>query len=71
MSGISTADLNTSVQRELQEFIDTHDLNRIMSGIVEHVLLEQPENVPQCIVDYLAKTFPDDVSRAAPTSVKG
>ena len=58
MPETSTAD----VQAELQEYLNSKDINSLFIQIVEQLLIQKPDNPIGFIVDYLVKKFPDKTS---------
>ena len=53
------------IQQELQQYIDEHDVHKLVALMVESLLIEKPSNPIQYIVDYLGKKYPDKLARAS------
>ena len=55
MSDPGTAD----VQAELQDYLNSKNINTLFIQIVESLLIEKPDNPIGFIVEYLQKKYPD------------
>ena len=48
------------VQAELQEYLNKKGINTLFIKIVEHLLLEKPDNPVKHVVEYLMKQYPEE-----------
>lgn len=55
---------SVDVQAEIQQYVNAKSINGIFTQLVENVLLHKPANVPAFLVEYLFKTYPDQVKAA-------
>lgn len=55
------------VQEELQDYLNSKNINSLFIQIVERLLIEKPDNPIAFMIEYLQKTYPDqaNVSNAA------
>lgn len=53
------------IQQELQEYIDEHDVHKLIALMVESLLIEKPSNPVQFVVDYMRRKYPDKLAGAA------
>jgi hypothetical protein len=58
---VTPSDLNTDIQAELRDYMQQHDLNRVFAAMVEAVLLEQPKQPHEFLVDYLLTNFEREI----------
>ncbi len=60
MADPGTAD----VQAELQDYLNSKNINTLFIQIVESLLIEKPDNPIGFIVEYLKKKYPDQAGPA-------
>jgi cAMP-dependent protein kinase regulator len=66
MADPGTAD----VQAELQDYLNSKNINTLFIQIVESLLIEKPDNPIGFIVEYLRKKYPDQAGPAVTSSEK-
>jgi len=64
MSDPGTAD----VQAELQDYLNSKNINTLFIQIVESLLIEKPDNPIGFIVEYLKKKYPDQAGPVGGTA---
>lgn len=52
------------VQAELQQYLNSKNINALFIAIVESLLIEKPANPIAFIIEYLYKQFPDQAKVA-------
>ena len=52
------------VQAELQQYLNSKNINSLFIQIVESLLIEKPGNPIAFIIEYLAKQYPDQAKEA-------
>jgi cAMP-dependent protein kinase regulator len=52
------------VQAELQQYLNSKNINALFISIVESLLIEKPTNPIAYIIEYLHKQFPDQAKPA-------
>jgi cAMP-dependent protein kinase regulator len=50
------------VQAELQQYLNSKNINSLFVAIVENLLIEKPSNPIAYIIEYLHKQYPDQSS---------
>jgi cAMP-dependent protein kinase regulator len=58
------------VQAELQQYLNSKNINSLFISIVESLLIEKPANPIAFIIEYLYKQYPDQ-AKAALDSLSG
>ena len=58
------------VQAELQQYLNSKNINSLFISIVESLLIEKPANPIAFIIEYLYKQYPDQ-AKAALDSLAG
>ena len=58
------------VQAELQQYLNSKNINSLFISIVESLLIEKPANPIAFIIEYLYKQYPDH-AKAALDSLSG
>lgn len=59
------------VQAELQQYLNSKQINSIFIQIVESILIEKPENPIAFIIEYLQKQYPDQTKGTLSNSDQG
>ena len=54
----------TEVQAELQQYLNSKNINSLFISIVENLLIEKPHNPIAFMIEYLFKTYPDQAQVA-------
>lgn len=67
MSRHSTPTTQEEVKKELEDYLDEKGISNVFIHIVEHLLLQKPDNPIQFIIDHLSAKYPEAVSKGAPT----
>lgn len=52
------------MQAELQQYLNSKNINALMITLVESLLIEKPSNPIGFIIDYLVKQYPDQAKDA-------
>jgi len=61
----------SEVQAELQEYLNSKNINNLFIQVVEHLLIEKPDNPIAFIIEYLQKKYPDQASEVFLNQNKG
>ena len=52
------------VQAELQQYLNSKNINSLFIAIVENMLIEKPSNPIAFMIEYLVKNYPDQAKVA-------
>ena len=52
----------SEVQAELQEYLNSKNINNLFIQLVELMLIEKPDNPIAFIIEYLQKKYPDQAA---------
>ena len=52
------------MQGELQNYLNSKNINTVFISIVENLLIEKPDNPIAFMIEYLNKSYPDQAKEA-------
>lgn len=45
-------------ENELQKYLNEHNVEEIMTSVLENICFQRPNDIPTCIVDFLCENYP-------------